>query len=140
MPRANLKVDFTKCSQLQDWMSKLSWDEVRALPLQLLHIAASAPIMGHIAKPKHDIIRIWAPAVVSMSGPTTVTFTPLAFVESYIDLFGSALRGTNPIPEALVKGYAGYFEQFAQGHYRICVLAAGIDSEVPLHSTDLADE
>jgi hypothetical protein len=140
MPHAKLKMNLAKSGPLQDWMAKLSWDEVRTLPLQLFHVAGGAPIMGHVAKPKHDIIRLWAPAVVNMSGPTTVTFTPIAFVERYIDLFATALRGTNPIPDALVAGYAGYFDQFAQGNYRICVLGAGIDSEAPIHSADLAGD
>jgi hypothetical protein len=140
MPRAKLKINLAKPGPLQDWMAKLSWDEVRTLPLQLFHVAGSAPIMGHVAKPKHDIIRVWAPASVNMSGPTTVTFTPIAFAERYIDLFASALRGTNPIPNALVAGYAGYFDQFAQGNYRICLLGAGIDSEALLHSAELASD
>lgn len=80
-------------------------------------------------------IVIWAPAHVTMPGPTSVVYLPVPFVDKYIELLWSAVRGTHPIDPVIVQGYAGFFEQFIVDAYRMkpLMVGAGIDAPEGAH-------
>jgi hypothetical protein len=75
-------------------------------------------------------VRIYAPAAIQEAPPSNVLFLPLFPIESFMDLRQACIFSSSPIPPILLKGYLGYFEEFAKGSYRMnpVVISAGIDA------------
>ncbi len=89
-------------------------------------------MMGHFDKmPNGGAVRIYAPAMVTMPNASNVVFLPVAFIEHHMDLYLSTVMGTNMPPEIVLKGYAGFFEQFIRGGYAMVpvVVRAGIEGQ-----------
>jgi hypothetical protein len=116
-------------------------DRARALPLALFHTTAG-PIIGRVDRPRAPgpfKFRLWAPAMLSMSltpgadvasavtAPCAVTFRPLMFVETYLDLAIETSLGCSPVPDALVAPYDAYFDKVAAGEYAFARTVARVE-------------
>lgn len=107
------------------------FDYAKGLELALFHTTIG-PIIGRIDKvPAGDVgpfkLRLWAPAAIRMgfipgqpgtfNAKYSVTFQPIALVETYLDLSIETPFGRSPVPEALIPAYEEYFAKSAAGEY-----------------------
>lgn len=104
----------------------------------MFHFAGGPPTIAHVQEGRNGY-RLWAPAHVTLTGPTAVAFLPVPFVEKYLDVLFTGIRGTNPVQEVILKGYAGFFEAFIADSYQMkpLVMPAGIDVEGGPATVDL---
>lgn len=121
--------------------SQLSWEKVRELPVGIFHTAGGPPIIGHVGTRNKAGVVLWAPAHVTMPGPTSVIYLPVPFVDKYIELLWSGVRGTHPIDPIITQGYAGFFEQFIVDAYRMrpILMGASIDTPEGAHEQKLPE-
>lgn len=128
---------------------KAKWfDHARTLPLALFHTTIG-PIIGRVDKaPAGDVgpfkLRLWAPAAIRMgfapgqpgtfNAQYSVTFQPIALVETYLDLSIETPFGRSPVPEALIPAYEEYFAKSAAGDYAFARTVASVEQAVP-HGT-----
>lgn len=70
--------------------------------------------------------------------PSAVTYVPVAFTETYVDINLSTLFGRSPVPDLVAKGYEGYFERYAVTGYRMepVLQLANIPGETHTMSTE----
>jgi hypothetical protein len=133
----------TKKKSVNEKRSLPSWDDVRKKPI-LMFQTPKGPMMGHFdraansAGSKLDAVRLYAPAMVTFVPPSSVVFLPVAFVEHHLDLYLTAIIGTNPPPDIITQGYTGYFESFIKGGYVMqpMIMRAKIDGEE--HSVEMS--
>lgn len=125
--------------------AEVAW-HVRAkeLPLALFHTTIG-PIIGHVEKigslSDGFNLRLWAPAAIRMGfqpgqpgalvAQYSVTFQPIALVETYLDLSAETPFGRSPVPEALVPAYADYLAQVAAGEHSFARVTTHVQQGVP---------
>ncbi len=126
--------------------AEVAW-HVRAqrLPLALFHTTVG-PIIGHIERiddpdAESFSFRLWAPAAIRMGfqpgqpgafvAQYSVTFQPIALVETYLDLSTETPFGKSPVPEALVPSYADYFARIAAGEYSFTRVTSHVQQAAP---------
>lgn len=126
--------------------AEVAW-HVRAqgLPLALFHTTIG-PIIGHVEKVDDPDagsfgFRLWAPAAIRMGFHPgqrgvfvvqhSVTFQPIALVETYLDLSAETPFGRSPVPEALVPSYADYLARVAAGEYSFTRVTAHVQRATP---------
>ena len=125
--------------------SPLSWDEVRKKPI-LMFQTPKGPMMGHFdraantAGSKLDAVRLYAPAMVTFVPPSSVVFLPIAFIEHHLDLYLTAIIGTNQPQDLIVKGYEGYFETFIKGGYTMQPMIMRAKIEGDEHTVELSSQ
>jgi len=112
-----------------------TWEEIAQYPPILFTTLGRGVIIGLIGGASESAVRIYAPAAVQEAPPSNVLFLPLFPIESFMDLRQSCIFSSSPIPPILLKGYLGYFEQFAKGSYRMnpVVINAAIDAPEGAH-------
>lgn len=124
---------------------EVAW-HVRAqgLPLALFHTTIG-PIIGHVEKvgslSDGFNLRLWAPAAIRMGfqpgqpgalvAQYSVTFQPIALVETYLDLSAETPFGRSPVPEALVPAYADYLAKVATGEYAFTRVTTHVQQGAP---------
>lgn len=106
-----------------------TWEDVRKMPLTMIHGAGGPPIVGHVGQISTAGMRIYAPAMVTMGGPTSIAMLPVPFVEKYIDLMFAGIRGQNPLPFVVQQCYSKYFGMFIEEAFQMkpLMVPAGID-------------
>ena len=125
--------------------AEVAW-HVRAqgLPLALFHTTIG-PIIGHVEKigslSDGFNLRLWAPAAIRMGfqpgqpgalvAQYSVTFQPIALVETYLDLSAETPFGRSPVPEALVPAYADYLAKVATGEYAFTRVTTHVQQGAP---------
>jgi hypothetical protein len=126
--------------------TEVAW-HVRAqgLPLALFHTTIG-PIIGHVERVADSgagpfNLRLWAPAAIRMGfqpgqpgafvAQYSVTFQPIALVETYLDLSAETPFGRSPVPEALVPSYADYLARVAAGEYSFTRVTAHVQQAAP---------
>jgi hypothetical protein len=125
--------------------AEVAW-HVRAqgLPLALFHTTIG-PIIGHVEKigslSDGFNLRLWAPAAIRMGfqpgqpgtlvAQYSVTFQPIALVETYLDLSAETPFGRSPVPETLVPAYADYFAKVATGEYAFTRVTTHVQQGAP---------
>jgi hypothetical protein len=133
--------------------AEVAWHvRAQALPLALFHTTIG-PIIGHVEKAVEPgagsfNIRLWAPAAIRMgyqperSGAFvarySVTFQPIALIETYLDLSAETPFGRSPVPQALVPAYEDYFAKVAAGEYSLRS-TAHVEQAMP-HRTPVGGE
>lgn len=107
-----------------------TWEEIAQYPPVLFTTLGRGVIIGFIGGASESAVRVYAPAAIQEAPPSNVLFLPLFPIESFMDLRQACIFSSSPIPPILLKGYLGYFEQFAKGSYRMnpVVISAGIDA------------
>ncbi len=126
--------------------TEVAWHvRVLELPLALFHTTIG-PIIAHVeaindpdARPFS--LRLWAPAAIRMGfqpgqpgafvAQYSVTFQPIALVETYLDLSSETPFGRSPVPEALVPAYADYFARVVAGEYSFTRVTAHVQQAAP---------
>jgi hypothetical protein len=127
-------------------LAELPWfHRAKSLPLALYHTTIG-PIIGRVDKaPASDVgsfkLRLWAPAAIRMgyvpgqpgtfNAQYSVTFQPIALVETYLDLSVETPFGRSPVPEALVPAYEEYFAKAAAGEYSFARKVAHVEQAAP---------
>lgn len=120
----------------------------QGLPLALFHTTVG-PIIGHVEKVEDDAgpfnLRLWAPAAIRMGfqpgqpgalvAQYSVTFQPIALVETYLDLSAGTPFGRSPVPEALVSSYTDYFARVVAGEYAFTRVTARVQQATPHETT-----
>lgn len=121
------------------------FDHAKGLPLALFHTTVG-PIIGRMEKaPAGNIgsfkLRLWAPAAIrkgfvpgqpgTFNAQYSVTFQPIALVETYLDLSVETPFGRSPVPEALVPAYEEYFTKSAAGEYAFARTVARVEQAAP---------
>lgn len=106
------------------------WEQLKKLPVRMFQ-TPRGPIMGLLEREVTRGVRLWAPAWVNMPSEANVIWLPVAFVETYFDLYWNMLIGTHDIPELVEKGYRGFVEQFIKGSYQMkpVITSAGVDAD-----------
>jgi len=61
----------------------------------------------------------------------SVTFQPIALIETYLDLSAETPFGRSPVPQALVPAYEDYFAKVAAGEYSFARSTAHVEQAVP---------
>jgi hypothetical protein len=120
-------------------------DYAQGLELALFHTTIG-PIIGRIDKaPAGDVgpfkLRLWAPAAIRMgfvpgqpgtfNAQYSVTFQPIALVETYLDLSVETPFGRSPVPTALIPAYEEYFAKSAAGEYAFARTVAHVEQAAP---------
>lgn len=128
--------------------AEVAWHvRARELPLALFHTTIG-PIIGHVEMvggPSDGFnLRLWAPAAIRMGfqpgqpgafvAQYSVTFQPIALVETYLDLSAGTPFGRSPVPEVLVPSYADYLAKIAAGEYTYARVTAHVQQAAP-HET-----
>lgn len=146
MKKQSQKKPRTKKVVAQAKAPEVAW-HVRAqeLPLALFHTTIG-PIIGHVEKVDDPGagsfgLRLWAPAAIRMGfhpgqpgafvAQYSVTFQPIALVETYLDLSAETPFGRSPVPEALVPSYAAYLAKVAAGEYSFTRVTAHVQQAAP---------
>jgi hypothetical protein len=135
----------TKKKSVNEKLLLPPWDEIRKKQL-LMFQTPRGPMMGrydraaNTAGSKLDAVRLYAPAMVTFVPPSNVVFLPIAFVEHHLDLYLTAIIGTNIPPAIVAQGYDGYFENFIKGGYAMqpVVMRAKIEGEE--HTVELSTD
>lgn len=124
---------------------EVAWHvRARELPIALFHTTIG-PIIGHVepvGRPGDGFnLRLWAPAAIRMGfqpgqpgalvAQYSVTFQPIALVETYLDLSAETPFGRSPVPEALVPAYADYLAQVAAGEHSFARVTTQVQQGVP---------
>lgn len=145
MKKQSQKKPRTKKAVVQAKAPEVAW-HVRAqgLPLALFHTTIG-PIIGHVETVGNLSdgfnLRLWAPAAIRMGfhpgqpgafvAQYSVTFQPIALVETYLDLSAETPFGRSPVPEALVPSYADYLAKVAAGEYSFTRVTAHVQQAAP---------
>ena len=124
----------------------------QALPIMLFHTTIG-PIIGRVEKTKGSgvgsfDIRMWAPAAIRMGfqpgqpgafvAQYSVTFQPIALIETYLDLSTETPFGRSPVPQALIPAYEDYFAKIAAGDYSFARSTAHVEQAMP-HEAPIVD-
>lgn len=126
--------------------AEIAWHErAKALPIMLFHTTIG-PIIGRVEKTKEPgvgsfDIRMWAPAAIHMGfqpgqpgafvAQYSVTFQPIALIETYLDLSTETPFGRSPVPQALIPAYEDYFAKIAAGDYSFARSTAHVEQAMP---------
>lgn len=126
-------------------LAEVAWHvRARELPLALFHTTIG-PIIGYVetvgSLGDGFNLRLWAPAAIRMGfqpgqpgafvAQYSVTFQPIALVETYLDLSAGTPFGRSPVPEALVPAYADYFAKIAAGEYAYARITTHVQQAAP---------
>lgn len=146
MKKQALKATKTKRTTRAAKAPDVAWHaRAQELPIALFHTTIG-PIIGHVdavgdpgAYPFN--LRLWAPAAIRMGFQPgqpgafvtqySVTFQPIALVETYLDLSAETPFGRSPVPEALVPAYADYFRKVAAGEYSFTRVVTNVQQAAP---------
>lgn len=127
------KTPARKGAELQPVPVLEDWDEVRKLPVMMIHTAGGPPLMGHVQIGTAGI-RFYAPAQVVMPNERNVLFQPFPFIRRAVDIMWPAVRAKNiDIDDLILRGYVGFFEAFIKDAYamRPVVMSAGYEAPEP---------
>lgn len=143
----------SKTAKTKTKPAEAAWHvRAQALPIMLFHTTIG-PIIGRVEKTKGSgvgsfDIRMWAPAAIRMGfqpgqpgafvAQYSVTFQPIALIETYLDLSTETPFGRSPVPQALIPAYEDYFERIAAGDYSFARSTAHVEQAMP-HEAPIAD-
>lgn len=143
----------SKTAKTKTKPTEVAWHEqAKALPIMLFHTTIG-PIIGRVEKTKGSgvgsfDIRMWAPAAIRMGfqpgqpgafvAQYSVTFQPIALIETYLDLSSETPFGRSPVPQALIPAYEDYFAKIAAGDYSFARSTAHVEQATP-HEAPIAD-